>query len=117
MRLRLTRVVAAAAVASFSALVLSGSPAVAVQPQAGIGGPAPLGWLGDCSYVIGQNFAGGWCDGNGPDWWYQAWVHCDDGYYYGPARWAGDRRGSYAYCPDGHFVVNGEGGINTWHEG
>lgn len=66
---------------------------------------AAAGWLGMC-YVLpdpaNSRGGGGWCDGNGPDARYYGRVTCSNGSnYYGPERWAGDRRGSYGICPSG----------------
>jgi hypothetical protein len=64
-------------------------------------------WIGECRAQLYPIMYGGWCDGNGPDS-YQATVTCyGSGHYYGPRRWAGDRRGSYAVCPSGITAVNG----------
>jgi hypothetical protein len=72
------------------------------------------GWLGQCYPALGSNWGGGWCDGNGPDWHYYGWVDCTNGHeYYGVDRWAGDRRGSYAYCPAGTGAVRG--GVDAYH--
>ena len=66
------------------------------------------GWLGTCYPQVGSYWGGGWCDGNGPDWHYYGWVHCSNGWnYYGVDRWAGDRRGSYGYCPSGTYAIYG----------
>jgi hypothetical protein len=66
----------------------------------------PDGWAGPCYFTdVGYNYAGGWCDGNGPDWWYHAHVQCDTGSADGPEKWAGDRSKSIAYCPRGGRVL------------
>ncbi len=73
-------------------------------------GAIPLtGWLGSCFPNRGRDWGGGWCDGNGPDWTYRGWVRCsgDTTLYLGSARWAGDRTGSYAYCPTGRTATVG----------
>lgn len=71
-----------------------------VTPQAG--------WLGPCYPAYGYNWGGGWCDGNGPNWNYRGYVDCSNGWrYFGILRWAGDRRGSYAYCPSGTYATGG----------
>lgn len=72
------------------------------------------GWLGPCYPAVGFNWGGGWCDGNGPNWHYRGWVYCTNGWeYYGVYRWAGDRRGSYAYCPSGHYAQSG--GVDVFY--
>jgi hypothetical protein len=72
------------------------------------------GWLGPCYPAVGANWDGGWCDGNGPNWNYQGWVDCSNGReYYGVVRWAGDRRGSYAYCPSGTRAT--AGGVDAFY--
>src|SRR5262245_25340158 len=56
------------------------------------GGFTPMsGWLGPCYVSRYPTSAGGWCNGNGPDWAYMAEVRCSNGswYYNGPYRWAG----------------------------
>lgn len=63
------------------------------------------GWLGMCYKLpnpANSRSGGGWCDGNGPDARYQGWVACSNSRtYYGPERWAGDRRYSFGTCPSG----------------
>lgn len=66
------------------------------------------GFIGACYPEVsrsgfgGRGFGGGWCDGNGPDWTYIGYVHCNNGgNYSGSVRWAGDRRKSLGYCPQG----------------
>lgn len=103
--------VAAAPAASASSVrtgtVVHLASAAVVRPDAG--------WLGNCYPAVGSNWAGGWCDGNGPDWVYQGYVDCTNGYeYYGVVHWAGDRRGSYAYCPSGSYATNG--GLDVWYQ-
>jgi hypothetical protein len=58
------------------------------------------GWLGRCYPQFPNSWtAGGWCDGNGPDWTYRGVVHCTNGAsYFGVMRWAGDRRKSFGLC-------------------
>lgn len=83
---------------------------VTPDKQQTAGGVAPLsGWLGSCYVSRYSTFAGGWCDGNGPDYGYQGAVKCSNGwwYYNGPYRWAGDRRGSYSSCPSGTTATRG----------
>ena len=78
-------------------------PVVAVADQV-----AAAGWLGSCYPERVGNRAGGWCDGNGPDWTYRGVVHCTNGgTYYGVERWAGDRRASAISCPRGKAFVWG----------
>lgn len=77
------------------------------------------GWLGTChvwsSYSM-PGHAGGWCDGNGPDWTYRGLVRCNNGYaYVGISRWAGDRRGSAATCPSG--ITASRGGVRVYYKG
>jgi hypothetical protein len=79
---------------------------VGMSPQAG--------WLGTCYPAVGSNWGGGWCDGNGPNWNYQGWVDCTNGgEYFGVIHWAGDRRGSYAYCPSGTWAT--AGGVDAFY--
>ena len=83
------------------------TPSATVRPNAG--------WLGSCYPAYGSNWGGGWCDGNGPDWVYQGHVYCSNGgEYYGVVHWAGDRRGSYGYCPGGSYAVGG--GVTAWYQ-
>ena len=76
------------------------------------------GWVGACHlqygyedgasgpYLVG---VAGWCDGEGPNWHYYAYVHCANyNSYYGIYRWAGDRRQSVTRCPHG-VRANGAG--------
>ncbi|MFF3907870.1 hypothetical protein ACFYZJ_18185 [Streptomyces sp. NPDC001848] len=67
-------------------------------------------WLGKCYpyHKAGTKWAGGWCDGNGPNWQYWGYVNCSGNTrYFGPHRWAGDKRGSYAACPAGRSYKSG----------
>jgi hypothetical protein len=74
------------------------------------------GWIGTCYVARGTNWAGGWCDGNGPDWTYRGAVQCTNGIWYlGTSRWAGDRRGSYAECPSGKTATTG--GVWVYYNG
>ncbi|XTZ16807.1 hypothetical protein ACQSSU_05300 [Micromonospora echinospora] len=59
-------------------------------------------WFGDVHVTLNTSTSyGGWVDGNGPDS-YRFWVICSNGNTYnGATRWAGDRRGSFGYCPSG----------------
>jgi len=99
--MRIWNVVLGGAVAAGLALSLA-TPASAatvepntIPPAATTGGAhTDSGWLGTCHPVRYTRSAGGWCDGNGPDWRYFGWVYCTDGRdYHGPSRWAGDRSG------------------------
>ena len=80
-------------------------------------GAVPLaGWLGSCFANRWTDRAGGFCDGNGPDWTYRGWARCSNGIdYLGSARWAGDRRGSYAVCPTGRTATIG--GLQVYYAG
>jgi hypothetical protein len=103
--------VAMAVVASAVTVVLGSGPGVAHadgRASDGAAGAAP-NWHGLCYDAGGDNWWGGWCDGTGPDQ-YRATVYCDPIHnkFYGPWRWFGDRRGSYAYCPTNNFVEVGE---------
>ncbi|MEU7798156.1 hypothetical protein AB0J14_19245 [Micromonospora arborensis] len=87
----------------------AGISAAELPPGSGIAkagaGTMAAGWLGACHPEPNPNNSrsgGGWCDGNGPDARYQGWVDCSNGgRYWGPERWAGDRRRSYGTCPSG----------------
>jgi len=64
---------------------------------------APMGsWIGACYPWNDGVTAGGWCNGNGPNWTYYTYAICERGsnswITSGPLRWAGDRRQSYSYC-------------------
>jgi hypothetical protein len=90
-------------------LTLSAPTAAAAQTARPPAGPnlaaatlPSAGWLGQCypEYGGSSAYAGGWCDGNGPDWTYRGVAHCTNGSErLGIARWAGDRRKSWAMCP------------------
>ncbi|MFV5998702.1 hypothetical protein ACNPQM_41785 [Streptomyces sp. NPDC056231] len=70
------------------------------------------GWLGTCYVERTSTRAGGWCDGNGPNWNYRGWVLCSNGKeYVGPWKWAGDRTKSYANCPSGS--TSRDGGLDV----
>ena len=98
---------AASAATTHQGTAIARKSAGAVRPDAG--------WIGTCYGAYGSNWGGGWCDGNGPDWNYQGFVDCSDGgEYYGVVHWAGDRRGSYAYCPGGTYAV--DGGVYYWYQ-
>jgi hypothetical protein len=74
------------------------------------------GWLGGCYPASAGNWGGGWCDGNGPEWTYRGVVGCTNNrVYWGIARWAGDRRASYATCPAGYQAV--WGGLDVYLNG
>jgi len=82
-------------------LLLSVSPAAAAPSD------MELLWWGEQHIEVDNSTGfGGWVDGNGPDS-YQAWVACTGGGDLGVVRWAGDRRGSYAYCPAGTVTSKG----------
>ena len=134
--MRILHLVSGGAVAVGLALSLavpaSAAPASAASAQVSevirytAGQPAPANtataptilasWLGNCYPVRYTRSAGGWCDGNGPNWRYQGFVGCTDGReYWGPVRWAGDRRGSYGYCPTGSYA--NYGGVDAFYVG
>jgi hypothetical protein len=95
---------AAAAIAMSASLLAAPTPAQAA------------GWIGACYPHRGSGGAGGWCDGNGPDWQYRAIVYCTMGgpYYSVMWRWAGDRRGLSAYCRSGSGTAY-LGGVEYWY--
>lgn len=67
------------------------------------------GWRGPCypQSQVWPGYFGGWCDGNGPES-YQAVAECTQGVTrYGVVRWHGDRRGSWAFCPEATSLING----------
>jgi len=69
--------------------------AVVAMMAAALAVPSPAqaaGWIGTCYPHRGTGGAGGWCDGNGPDWQYRAVVYCERGgpFYSTGFRWAGD---------------------------
>jgi hypothetical protein len=67
-------------------------------------------WKGKCypQHPQGTKKAGGWCNGNGPNWQYWAYVNCSGGHrYFGPHRWMGDRRGSWVSCKAGQSYKSG----------
>ena len=86
-----------------SGLVASSASAASSVARNGATVRPDTGWLGACSRSAIPGGGGGWCDGNGPDATYYGWISClgngFNGYIYGPTRWAGDRRGSFATCP------------------
>ncbi|MBQ1076446.1 hypothetical protein KBX06_25305 [Micromonospora sp. C31] len=88
------RIAITAVAASLALPLLPASPAMAADLT-------PT-WFG-AQHVTkddGYNY-GGWVDGNGPDE-YWAYAFCKSGAFKsGTTRWAGDRRGSFVYCPDG----------------
>jgi len=112
-----------------SAVVFSALPANASTPskhekplfETTVSGSNASGGVGTLSGFITQcygsrysTFAGGWCDGNGPDYTYKGVVWCSDGgKYYGQSRWAGDRTGSYVSCPSGYSATRG--GVYGYH--
>jgi len=83
------------------ALAVTGTPASAAQSDM-----TPL-WFGTPHEQLNTSTSyGGWVDGNGPDS-YRAYVLCTGGAHYGVSRWAGDSRGSFAYCPSGTAFEKG----------
>jgi hypothetical protein len=103
--------------AAFGATVMVGAAFLAAAPAsaATLSRPAITqpnttnsGWIGNCYPSGGDNWGGGWCDGNGPDYVYQGYVRCTTlgSEYWGPVRWAGDRRGSFGYCPANTFMIS-----------
>ncbi|MFD9698234.1 hypothetical protein [Lentzea sp. NPDC059081] len=126
MATKIARMIGMAAAMAAVAVGLTAAPASATARDQAVGTgtvrivqSAPdlaiqAGWLGNCYPAVGSNWGGGWCDGNGPNWNYQGWVDCSNGWeYYGVVHWAGDRRGSYAYCPTGTSAV--AGGIDVFY--
>ncbi|MEV0566565.1 hypothetical protein [Dactylosporangium sp. NPDC050588] len=90
--------------------------AAALTVAGGATAHADQGWIGECHP---QQY-GGWCDGNGPDWQYRGFVKCaaqssGSKPYYGPFRWAGDTRGSYASCTLGTSYKSG--GVEVYYKG
>lgn len=86
----------------------------ATAPQ--VGTAALSGWLGTCYPQFPNGWtAGGWCDGNGPDWTYRGVVHCSNGgSYLGAQRWAGDRRKSFGLCQNSTGIW---GGLYYYYKG
>jgi hypothetical protein len=79
-----------------------------IRLQEPSGPTSSAGWIGTCYLERYSNRAGGWCDGNGPNWRYRGWVRCSNGLEYtGSWKWAGDRTKSFAYCPSGKTSVDG----------
>ena len=78
---------------------------------------AQQSWLGSCYTWHDNRTAGGWCDGNGPDYTYATTAACTNGgIAFGPSRWAGDRRESYAYCSSiGQYLTAGY--LDAFHDG
>jgi hypothetical protein len=70
-------------------------------------------WFGNVNVTRNNYYEyGGWVDGNGPDS-YEAYATCNGGFTaFGKNRWAGDRNGSIAYCPNG---INGKVGFLYFH--
>lgn len=101
-----------AAILAAAALVLGTTTATAAPAAAATVRPM-TSWLGACHPWNDNETAGGWCDGNGPNWTYQAVALCENIVQVtwittGVVRWAGDRRGSYAYCSTRNgFLVQG----------
>jgi hypothetical protein len=93
--------------------------AVVAMMAAALAVPSPAqaaGWIGTCYPHRGTGGAGGWCDGNGPDWQYRAVVYCERGgpFYSTGFRWAGDTRGLSAYCRTG-TGPSYAGGVEYWY--
>ena len=93
--------------ATLVAVPASAATVVAVPVAHNTAAQPDSGWLGTCYDIqLSSTTGGGWCDGNGPDGVYRGYADCTDGHeYYGPERWAGDRRGSYATCPGGYYLT------------
>jgi hypothetical protein len=103
-----------------AALVL-GTAAAAAPASAATVRPM-TSWIGACHPWNDNRTVGGWCDGNGPNWTYNASGVCTNGKTewgaYGVTRWAGDRRGSYAYCSTrGGYYISGSGVLNVYYNG
>ena len=83
-------------------LAASAATAVTVMAAPASAGSAKVEWFGDVHVTLNTPTSyGGWVDGNGPDS-YRFFVICSNGKTYnGVTRWAGDRRGSFGYCPSG----------------
>jgi hypothetical protein len=115
---RRAKAILAVAATTLSVLSTSASAHAASAPTHSK--PTPLspnaGWIGKCyPQLLSSTVGGGWCDGNGPDWVYQGFVDCTNGWeYYGVVHWAGDRRGSYGYCPSGTTVTSY--GVYYWYQ-
>ncbi|WP_078894268.1 hypothetical protein [Streptomyces sp. CT34] len=95
----------AAMTLALAGMVLGGVVTVAGPAQAS-------GRSGPCHTWHDGHTAGGWCDGRGPDYAYQTQAEClsngSPGQLYmefGPTRWFGDRRQSYAYCAPGRLYA------------
>ena len=114
------RVVRASILALLAMVLMVGAPVAAIaKTNAGaadtnvVAPPssavALAGWLGRCYPQFPNSWtAGGWCDGNGPDWTYRGVVHCSNGgSYFGVMRWAGDRRKSFGLCQNSTGVWGG----------
>jgi hypothetical protein len=128
MQERMTRAARAPILTLLAIVLMVGAPAVAVaKTDAGAAGdtnavaPASAqmalsGWLGRCYPQFPNSWtAGGWCDGNGPDWTYRGVVHCTNGAsYFGVMRWAGDRRKSFGLCQYSSGVW---GGLYYYYKG
>jgi hypothetical protein len=111
---RTVRRVASMALAASMLAIVPGAAAQASAAQPGetvgqAGAAALSGWLGTCYAQFPNSWtAGGWCDGNGPDWTYRGVVHCSNGgSYFGVMRWAGDRRKSFGLCQNSTGVWGG----------
>jgi hypothetical protein len=107
-RLRIAAVTSATLAALATAGLAAGPAAAAtVRPN--------TSFIGTCYPFRSTASGGGWCDGNGPNWVYQARVYCANGVdYTGVTRWAGDRRGSTATCEGSNAV---EAGLDVYYNG
>jgi hypothetical protein len=95
---------------SGEAALLDESSPPALEGEASSDDVAISSWLGLCYPVRGNTHAGGWCDGNGPNWTYRGIVRCSNNQrYLGVERWAGDRRGSHLECPANTFTLSVSG--------
>ncbi|MCI4066414.1 hypothetical protein MRQ36_29205 [Micromonospora sp. R77] len=88
-------------------LATSAVAAVTVMAPPASASTAGAEWYGTVHVTLNTSTSyGGWIDGNGPDS-YRFWIQCSNGSEYrGVTRWAGDRRGSFAYCPSGTSGVS-----------
>jgi hypothetical protein len=98
-------------------VAVSAMVALSVVPAFPVAAEAATSWLGACYTWHDNRTAGGWCDGNGPYYTYSTTASCTNGgLAYGPNRWAGDRRESYAYCSSiGQYLTGGV--LDAFHNG
>ena len=116
----MTRSLKGLSAALSGAMLMLGTTAVAAPASASAErAVSSSSWLGTCYPWNDSETAGGWCNGNGPNWTYEGWAICNDGVQqfsvFGPMRWAGDRRGSYGYCSGLGPLVKGY--INVFYNG